>query len=163
MRRSKILSSTPQKGQGVENDAQLKVPVSGHVLLPVTSVPGPWRLHVERNKRPEIQLPGLDPAGLGLTAPRGRAAPHSIWPLHLSGLGSVPPQQRQVILSVCLPGALARPGLGRPLQFWNMAPYPTSAPLLPHPRPSTHPDPAPRAWCKFLSSLLSLPHAVSHT
>ena len=60
------------------------------VLFPVTPVFSPSRCHAERNKRLEIQHPGLDQAGPGLTVLWRGTAPHSIWPLCQVGLSLSP-------------------------------------------------------------------------
>lgn len=113
----------------------------------------------------QIHLPRLDQAVPGLfNRPLKKGCPHSIWQLHLSGLGSVPypqppikgghskhlaPRTHSGPLSLGL-------GLGGPQQFWDVVPS-TSAPFFPNPRPCT-----PQAPCKLSSSLPSSLHALSH-
>lgn len=97
------------------------------MLLPVTSVFGPWRRHVDRNKRLEIQLPGLDQAGPGLIVLWQGTALHSNWPLCQVGPGSVTPRtkgdhSKHPALAPRTPSGLLGLDWARVTpQFWNMA------------------------------------------
>lgn len=73
----------------MENTSQLKVLVSGRVLLPVllclASGDSTWR-----ETRDPDPVPQVEPSSPWANSPLRKGCPHSIWQLHLSGLGSGP-------------------------------------------------------------------------
>ena len=72
----------------MENASQLKVLVSGQVLpVPLCLAFGDsmWK----ETKDPD-PVPQVGPSSPWANSPLKKGCPRSIWPLHLSGLGSVP-------------------------------------------------------------------------
>lgn len=163
MQRGKIFSLIPRK------EREWKMLPSSRFLFPDVYVSlslCAWPLENPGGEKQEtqIQLPRLDQAVPGLfNRPLKKGCPHSIWQLHLSGLGSVPYPQPPIKgghSKHLAPRTHSGPltlglGLGGPQQFWDVVPS-TSAPFLPNPRPCT-----PQAPCKLSSSLPSSLHALT--